>query len=173
MFSGWGIRALLSLSPAYNPIGYHTGSVWPHDNALTDIGLRSLCRVEQALEVAQGLFDMTLLQPYERPPELFCGCDRNSESDRPVQYPVACSPQAWATGRIFQLLQMMLNLVSDAPENQWRIIAPVLPESIKKLSPNNLMTGSNLLDLDLERSGSSTACGITDKRGNLRGIIEV
>ena len=172
MFSGWGIRTLSSKSPAYNPIGYHTGSVWPHDNALTAMGLRSLGRVEQALEVAQGLFDMTLLQPYERPPELFCGYERNSDSDRPVQYPVACSPQAWATGSIFQLLQMMLNLVPDAPGNQLRIIDPALPESINKLSLNNLRIGSTLLDLEFERSGSSTACRVTKKRGNLRVIIE-
>ncbi|MEG4286757.1 amylo-alpha-1,6-glucosidase [Microcoleus sp. A006_D1] len=172
MFSGWGIRTLSSKSPAYNPIGYHTGSVWPHDNALTAMGLRSLGRVEQALEVAQGLFDMTLLQPYERPPELFCGYERNSESDRPVQYPVACSPQAWATGSIFQLLQMMLNLVPDAPNNQLRIIDPALPESINKLSLNNLRIGSTLLDLEFERSGSSTACRVMKKRGNLRVIIE-
>lgn len=172
MFNGWGIRTLSSKSPAYNPIGYHTGSVWPHDNALTAMGLRSLGRVEQALEVAQGLFDMTLLQPYERPPELFCGYQRNSDNDRPVQYPVACSPQAWATGSIFQLLQMMLNLVPDAPNNQLRIIDPALPESINKLSLHNLRIRGTLLDLEFERSGSSTACRVTKKRGNLRVIIE-
>ncbi|MGL5065668.1 MAG: amylo-alpha-1,6-glucosidase [Microcoleus sp.] len=172
MFNGWGIRTLSSKSPAYNPIGYHTGSVWPHDNALTAMGLRSLGRVEQALEVAQGLFDMTLLQPYERPPELFCGYQRNNDNDRPVQYPVACSPQAWATGSIFQLLQMMLNLVPDAPNNQLRIIDPALPESINKLSLHNLRIGSTLLDLEFERSGASTACRVTKKRGNLRVIIE-
>jgi glycogen debranching enzyme len=115
---------------------------------------------------------MTLLQPYERPPELFCGYERNSPSDRPVQYPVACSPQAWATGSIFQLLQMMLNLVPDAPGNQLRIIDPALPESINKLSLNNLRIGSTLLDLEFERSGSSTACRVIEKRGNLRVIIE-
>ncbi|MEG4868413.1 MULTISPECIES: hypothetical protein [unclassified Microcoleus] len=173
MFSGWGIRTQSSLSPAYNPIGYHTGSVWQHDNALTAIGLRSLGRVEQALEVAQGLFDMTLLQPYERPPELFCGCERNSQSDRPVQYPVACSPQAWATGSIFQLLQMILNLVFDTPEKLLQTIVTVLPESIKQLSLNTLRIGSNWLDLELEGSGSSSACGVTKKRGNLRLLSKI
>ncbi|MBE9187221.1 amylo-alpha-1,6-glucosidase [Microcoleus sp. LEGE 07076] len=172
MFSGWGIRTLSSKSPAYNPIGYHTGSVWPHDNALTALGLRSIGRVEQALEVAEGLFDMTLLQPYERPPELFCGYERNNPSDLPVQYPVACSPQAWATGSMFQLLQMMLNLVPDAPNNQLRIIDPALPESIDKLSLHNLRIGSTVLDLEFEGSGSSTACRVIKKRGNLRVIIE-
>ena len=73
MFSGWGIRTLSSDSPAYNPMGYHIGSVWPHDNGIIAQGLRSLGFVDQPLEIAQGLFDMTMTQPYQRPPELFCG----------------------------------------------------------------------------------------------------
>lgn len=171
MFNGWGIRTLSSQSPAYNPMGYHTGSVWPHDNALTALGLRSLGLIDQALEVAQGLIDMTLLQPYERPPELFCGYERTLDS-RPVQYPVACTPQAWATGSIFQLMQMMVNLVPDAPSNYLRIIDPALPECIPHLSLHNLRIGSTILDLEFERSGGTTACRVTKKRGNLRVVIE-
>lgn len=172
MFNGWGIRTLSSESPAYNPMGYHTGSVWPHDNALISLGLRSLGRIDQALEVATGLLDMALLQAYQRPPELFCGFERMDEGDRPVQYPVACSPQAWATGSIFQLLQMMVNLVPDAPSNYLRIIDPALPESIPHLSLQNLRIGSTLLDLEFERSGETTACRVSRKRGNLRVVIE-
>lgn len=179
MFNGWGIRTLSSLSPAYNPMGYHVGSVWPHDNGLITLGLRSLGLVDQALEVAQGLIDMTMQQPYQRPPELFCGYERNGESS-PVRYPVACSPQAWATGTIFQLLQMMVNLVPDAPGNHVRIIDPALPPSIPHLSLKNLKVGSTLLDLEFvregsslkERSGATTACRVMRKRGNLRVVIE-
>ncbi|MEB3827342.1 amylo-alpha-1,6-glucosidase [Phormidium sp. CCY1219] len=171
MFGGWGIRTLSSLSAAYNPIGYHTGSVWPHDNALIAVGLRSLGYVDGALEVAQGILDMTIHQPYQRPPELFCGYDR-TEGIEPVQYPVACSPQAWATGSVFQFIQMMLNLVPDAPGNNLRIIDPALPESIERLSLHNLRVGSTLLDLDFERVGTTTACRVTKKRGNLRVVIE-
>ena len=171
MFNGWGIRTLSSLSPAYNPMGYHIGSVWPHDNSLIAMGLRSLGLVDQALEVFQGLLDMTLQQPYQRPPELFCGYERNGDS-APVQYPVACTPQAWATGSIFQLLQMMVNLVPDAPNNCLRIIDPALPESINQLSLHNLRVGPTLLDLEFERSGNSTACRVAKKRGNLRVVIE-
>jgi len=171
MFNGWGIRTLSSVSPAYNPMGYHIGSVWPHDNALIAQGLRSLGLIDQALEVAQGMFDMTLKQPYMRPPELFCGYERMSE-DNPVRYPVACSPQAWATGSIFQLLGIMLNLVPDAPGNCLRIIEPTLPESIQHLSLNNLRVGSTLLDLEFERSNGTTACRVARKRGNLRVVIE-
>jgi len=171
MFNGWGIRTLSSLSPAYNPMGYHIGSVWPHDNSLIALGLRSLGLIDQALEVFQGLLDMTLQQPYQRPPELFCGYDRSGNSS-PVQYPVACTPQAWATGSVFQLLQMMVNLVPDAPNNCLRIIDPALPESINQLSLHNLRVGTTLLDLEFERSGNTTACRVAKKRGNLRVVIE-
>jgi glycogen debranching enzyme len=171
MFNGWGIRTLSSLSPAYNPMGYHIGSVWPHDNALTAMGLRSLGLIDQALELAQGMLDMTNRQPYHRPPELFCGYERTNDND-PVQYPVACSPQAWATGSVFQLVQMMVNLVPDAPGNYLRIIDPALPESIHHLSLQNLRVGPTLLDLEFERSGSTTACRVSKKRGNLRVVIE-
>ena len=171
MFNGWGIRTLSSLSPAYNPMGYHIGSVWPHDNSIIAMGLRSLGLIDQALEVFQGLFDMTLRQPYERPPELFCGYERNDDND-PVQYPVACTPQAWATGSVFQLLQMIVNLVPDAQNNCLRIIDPTLPESINHLSVHNLRVGPTVMDLEFERTGSTTACRVAKKRGNLRVVIE-
>jgi glycogen debranching enzyme len=171
MFNGWGIRTLSSLSPAYNPMGYHIGSVWPHDNAIIAMGLRSLGLIDQALELFQGLFDMTSQQPYQRPPELFCGYERNGDN-APVQYPVACTPQAWATGSVFQLLQMMVNLVPDAQNNCLRIIDPALPESINRLSFQNLQVGTTVLDLEFERSGNTTACRVAKKRGNLRVVIE-
>jgi glycogen debranching enzyme len=171
MFNGWGIRTLSSLSPAYNPMGYHIGSVWPHDNALIAIGIRSLGLIDQSLELFQGLIDMTLAQPYQRPPELFCGYERDGDND-PVRYPVACSPQAWATGSIFQLLQMMINLVPDAPNNCLRIIDPALPESITSLYLQNLKVGSTFLDLEFQRSGNTTSCRVAKKRGNLRVVIE-
>lgn len=171
MFNGWGIRTLSSLSPAYNPMGYHIGSVWPHDNALIGIGLRSLGLIDQALELAEGILDMTKRQPYQRPPELFCGFERTDGND-PVQYPVACTPQAWATGSIFQFLQMMVNLVPDAASNTLRIIDPALPPSIHHLSLQNLRVGPTLLDLEFERSNGATACRVSKKRGNLRVIIE-
>ena len=171
MFNGWGIRTLSSLSPAYNPMGYHIGSVWPHDNSLIAMGLRSLGLIDQALEVSQGVLDMTRRQPYQRPPELFCGYERTDGND-PVQYPVACTPQAWATGSIFHLLQMMVNLVPDAQNNCLRIIDPALPDSINQLSVHNLRVGPTLLDLEFERSGNTTACRVAKKRGNLRVVIE-
>ena len=180
LFSGWGIRTLSNLSPAYNPMGYHIGSVWPHDNSIIALGLRATARevvgessdlVEQSLEVATGIIDMTLQQPYLRPPELFCGYERREENT-PVRYPVACSPQAWATGTLFQLLQVAINLVPDAANNCLRVIEPALPESLNCLSLQNLKIGSTILDLEFERSGNTTACRVAKKRGNLRVIFE-
>jgi glycogen debranching enzyme len=171
MFSGWGIRTLSSDSPAYNPMGYHIGSVWPHDNGIIAQGLRSLGFVDQPLEIAQGLFDMTMTQPYQRPPELFCGHERIGDN-LPIQYPVACSPQAWASGTIFQLLTMMLNLVPDSQGNYLRIIDPTLLPSINQLSIQNLRIGKTYLNLEFERSNETVACRVTKKRGNLRVVIE-
>jgi glycogen debranching enzyme len=180
MFSGWGIRTLSSDSPAYNPIGYHTGSVWPHDNSLITIGLRTIGAIDQTLEVSQGLLDMTVQQPYHRPPELFCGYERTDNNYSPVKYPVACSPQAWATGTIFQLLQTIANLIPDAPSNYLRIVDPVLPPSIHQLSFKNLRVGATLLDLEFtceqeaetEGTRATTSCRVMKKRGNLRVTIE-
>ncbi|HEY9771748.1 MAG TPA: amylo-alpha-1,6-glucosidase [Coleofasciculaceae cyanobacterium] len=180
LFSGWGIRTLSKLSPAYNPMGYHIGSVWPHDNSITALGLRATAAevpgessslVEQALELATGIIDMTLQQPYLRPPELFCGYERSAENT-PVRYPVACSPQAWATGTLFQLLQVAINLVPDAANNRVRVIEPVLPDSLNRLSLQNLKVGSTILDLEFERLGNTTACRVAKKRGNLRVFFE-
>ena len=171
MFNGWGIRTLSSASPAYNPMGYHVGSVWPHDTGMIAAGLRSLGFTEQALEIAEGIIDMAAQQPYQRPPELFCGFERGSDGS-PVRYPVACSPQAWATGSIFQLLQVMVNLVPDASNNCLRIIDPALPQSVQHLYLSNLRIGQTLLDLEFERANGATACRVVRKRGNLRIVIE-
>lgn len=171
MFSGWGIRTLSSQSPAYNPMGYHIGSVWPHDNGLIAMGLRSLGFTDQSLEIAQGIIDMIAEQPWHRPPELFCGYDR-IPNQRPIRYPVACSPQAWASGTLFQFLQIMGNLVPHAPENEVLISTPKLPQFINQLSLHHLQIGNTILDLEFERSGDATACRVVKKRGNLRVVIE-
>jgi glycogen debranching enzyme len=179
MFNGWGIRTLSSQSPAYNPMGYHLGSVWPHDNGMIALGLRSQGHVDHALELGQSLLEMTMRQPYQRPPELFCGYERQANAE-PVRYPVACSPQAWATGTVFQLMQMMTNLVPDAPGQCLRVIDPALPMNIQHMTLTNLRIGSTILDLEFirqgnaskERSGTTTSCRVLRKRGNLRVVIE-
>ncbi|MBC8121164.1 MAG: amylo-alpha-1,6-glucosidase [Gemmatimonadaceae bacterium] len=172
LFSGWGVRTLHSSSPAYNPIGYHTGSVWPHDNSLIALGLRSVGHVSQMLEIGSVLFEVAQNQSYYRLPELFCGFTRDGKHGLLASYPVACSPQAWAAGCLFQILQAIVNLVPDAPSNCLRIIDPVLPDWLERLEFRNLKVGSSVLDLEFELAGSATACRVTNKRGNLRVIIE-
>ncbi len=171
LFSGWGIRTLSSHSPAYNPIGYHLGSVWPHDNALIAVGLRTLGYIDHAFTIAQGLFDMMGYQPDRRPPELICGYERQP-GQGPVHYPVACSPQAWATASIFQLLQMMVNPIADAANHSLTIRNPALPDGIDALVLRNLCVGSSRVDLELERSGDTVACKVSNRQGNLSVIIE-
>ena len=171
MFSGWGIRTLSSDSPAYNPMGYHVGAVWPHDNSMIAVGLRSLGFIDETLKVAQALIDMAAEQPYFRPPELFCGFERTPKSS-PVRYPVACSPQAWATGSLFQMLHLMVNLVPDVPNRVLRVVHPTLPKSIQYLSIKNLKIGDAILHLEFERSSGATACRVVNKQGNLNVMIE-
>jgi glycogen debranching enzyme len=166
LFSGWGIRTLSSNSPAYNPIGYHLGTVWPHDNALIAVGLRSQGFPDSAFAVAKGLFDMTNHQPDKRPPELFCGFERKGETP-PVKYPVACSPQAWATGSIFQLLGMMLSPQPDLANNRL-ILNPVLPSFLREVTISNLTFGTTTLDLVLQREGKNTTCKIQQQLGDLQ-----
>lgn len=170
LFNGWGIRTLSSDSPAYNPIGYHLGTVWPHDNALIAVGLRSQGFTDSAFAVAKGLFDMTAHQPDKRPPELFCGFERQGNTP-PVKYPVACSPQAWATGSIFQLLQMMLSPQPDVANNRL-VLNPVLPPFLQEVTITNLTMGKTTLDLWLKREGQTTICEIQQQRGDLEVRIQ-
>ncbi|MBD2395145.1 amylo-alpha-1,6-glucosidase [Cyanobacterium aponinum FACHB-4101] len=166
LYSGWGIRTLSSFSPAYNPMGYHLGSVWHHDTAISALGLRHIGKIDDAITIAQSLIEMTVSQANHRPPELFCGFERKS-SQNPVKYPVACFPQAWATGTIFQLLQMMINLLPDMKNNRLLIKNPRLPDFINRLSLENLRIGNNLIDLVLEKIDQQTICRITKQEGDL------
>jgi glycogen debranching enzyme len=113
MFSGWGVRTMSTEMAAYNPISYHTGSVWPHDNSLIAAGLARYGDSARAWAIADGLLDAAMHDAARRLPELFSGLDRRSTPDL-VGYPVACAPQAWATGAIFQLVQTLLGLEPGA-----------------------------------------------------------
>src|SRR5262249_10137684 len=112
-FSGWGIRTLPSTEARYNPISYHNGSVWPHDNALIAFGLARYGFKECALRVLDALFDASLFMDACRMPELYCGF-RRRRGEGPTLYPVACNPQAWASGAVFLLLQASTGLRIDA-----------------------------------------------------------
>ncbi|HEX3721829.1 MAG TPA: glycogen debranching N-terminal domain-containing protein [Nitrolancea sp.] len=113
MFSGWGIRTMASSMTAYSPISYHNGSVWPHDNGLIAAGLQRYGLFEESTRVINGMLDTTRWFGFHRLPELFCGYSRN-RMPFPVDYPVACSPQAWASGSVVQMVQTLLGIGAGA-----------------------------------------------------------
>ena len=119
MYTGWGIRTLSSRNPGYNPIGYHLGSVWPHDNSLIANGMARAGQVAAAQRVIDGLLDAADANSDHRLPELFAGFDRASTPDL-VPYPTACAPQAWATGAIFQSVRTLLGIPPAERLEAWR-----------------------------------------------------
>jgi glycogen debranching enzyme len=148
MFSGWGIRTLSTKEVAYNPMSYHNGSVWPHDNSLIVMGLKRYGFHEHADRVIEGLLATAAHYEYDRLPELFCGFER--EEGYPVPYPVACSPQAWAAGTALTFVRVMLGLMPDVPAGVIRI-APSLPKGLNEMQVTNLRVGNGSLDLLIQK----------------------
>jgi glycogen debranching enzyme len=157
MFSGWGIRTLSSNSAAYNPMSYHTGSVWPHDNGLIVAGLRRYGHDAAALRVFDGLFDAAASFPEYRLPELYCGYHRREGEEQPIRYPVACSPQAWAAGAIPHALWNLLGLRANALEGCLRIVHPRLPGWLDWLELRGVPVGRDRVDLRFTRNGHADA----------------
>ncbi len=168
-FSGWGIRTVGSEEARYNPLSYHNGSVWPHDNALIAAGLARYGFKDMAGEVIAGLLDVSKFVDLNRLPELFCGLERRAR-EGPTLYPVACAPQAWAAGAIFLLLQSCLGLSLDAVNKQIRLDGPYLPEAIPELWIRDLRVGDACVDLFLERRNNLVRLQILDKRGEVEII---
>jgi glycogen debranching enzyme len=149
-YTGWGIRTIASGPSRYNPMSYHNGSIWPHDNALIAIGLGRYGHTDAAMTVLGGLFDASTHFGLHRVPELFCGFPRR-EYDGPTLYPVACSPQAWAAAAVFGMLQACLGLELDAPRCDVALRTPRLPEFIEWLELTGLRVGDATVDLMLKR----------------------
>ncbi len=156
MFSGWGIRTYAAGQPGYNPIGYHTGTVWPHDVSLIAAGFKRYGYDAAAGRLAGGMLEAAHRFPDQRLPELFCGFDRD-ETAAPVPYPVACSPQAWAAGSSFMLLATLLGLRADAGHHRLELARPELPEWLPELTVTGLRVGSETADLRFrgDRDGTS------------------
>jgi glycogen debranching enzyme len=166
MFSGWGIRTLGASEAAYNPLDYQVGSIWPHDNALIAAGLRRYGQDDEALKVFSAIVDAATRFPHGRLPEVFAGFDP-SEFSRPVHYPVACQPQAWASGALPYLLQTMLGLEPDALHGSLRVVRPVLPSWLNDVSVRGLRVGGGQVDLDFHRGDQGTAVEVVQQRGEL------
>jgi|AGTN01.2.fsa_nt_gi Glycogen debranching enzyme len=169
--SGWGIRTLSSSTWAYNPISYHNGSIWPHDNGLIIEGLRRVGRVDDAQKLISAMFEAMQHQSDFRLPELFCGFDRTA-AQSPIDYPVSCRPQAWAAGVVFQMLMTCINIQPDATNRRVRIVDPVLPKYLDYLELRNLRIGDAQIDLALHRGEGSSYCQVLRKQGNVRVVIE-
>ena len=159
MFCGWGIRTLSARHPVFNPMSYHNGSIWPHDNALIVMGLSHYGLGANVLPVIEALHDVAANAAFNRPPELYCGMPR-SGALQPVLYPVSCSPQAWASGALFMMLQGVLGILADAPDNTLRIRNPVLPPCLHELTIGNLAVGSSRASLRFERHASRTLVNV-------------
>lgn len=171
MFSGWGIRTVSKSAKIYNPMSYHNGSVWPHDNAVAVRGLKRYGFVEQAEIVATGMFDAAIHHAYYRLPELFCGFTRRG-GNWPVEYPVACSPQAWAAGSMFMILQSILGLTPDAPSSILYVNDPRLPVWLNHVNLSNIKIGDSRLTITFNRQEGVTSFTVPKKEGKLRIVME-
>ena len=169
LFSGWGIRTVASGEPRYNPISYHNGSVWPHDNALIAAGLARYGFKDMAAEILSGMLAVSTFVDLNRLPELFCGVDRRLR-EGPTLYPVACAPQAWSASSAFLLLQSCLGLSLNADKKQIRLDGPQLPEAIPELWIRDVRVGDACVDLFLERRANLVRLQILDKRGEVEVI---
>lgn len=165
-FSGWGVRTLATGEPRYNPMSYHNGSVWPHDNALIASGFARYGFRRHAALIFGGLFAASRHIELHRLPELFCGFPRR-QSQGPTPYPVACSPQAWATATPVSLLQSCLGLGFDTARSSVVFKDPVLPDFLDDISLRRISLGESSVDIALRRSGSEPAVEITARRGRI------
>ena len=172
MFSGWGIRTLATSEVRYNPMSYHNGSVWPHDNALIAAGMAGYGDKEGAVKILTGLFDASLFLDLHRMPELFCGFSRRP-GESPTRYPTACSPQAWAAGAGFQALQACLGLQIDGTRHLVRFVRPVLPPFLERVELRNITIGTASLDLVLDRHDNEVALRVAQRTGEVEVVLTV
>lgn len=170
MFSDWGIRTLSSREARYNPMSYHNGSVWPHDNALIAEGLSRYGLKESAQIILNSLIDAALHMDFQRLPELFCGFHRRPHVG-PTHYPVACSPQAWAAGSTFMLLKAVLGLAIDAENNLLQFHHPRLPPNFRDVRIVNLRVGRYAVDLVLRSHPEDISINVLRKTGPVDVIV--
>lgn len=170
MFSGWGVRTLAANEVRYNPMAYHNGSVWPHDNALIAEGLARYGLKQHALRIMDGMFQVSLFVELHRLPELFCGFDRQS-GESPTLYPVACAPQAWAAATVCSFLRACLGLQINARKQQLEFCQPFLPDFIEDLQIKRLRVGAAQLNVDLRRYADDVAVHVLSKDHDVRVAI--
>jgi len=166
-FSGWGIRTVAREERRYNPMSYHNGSVWPHDNSLIAAGFARYGHKSAVDRVFQGLFEAASYMDLRRLPELYCGFQRGRQRG-PTLYPVACSPQAWAAGTPLLLLQSSLGLEFDPDRNEILLRNPRLPPFLEAVTLRNLRLGQSMVDLMLRRHGNDVSLQVLRNEGQIK-----
>jgi glycogen debranching enzyme len=169
-FGGWGVRTVAAGAARYNPMSYHNGSVWPHDNALVAAGLARYGFTAAAMRMFNAMFDLSQAVPLHRLPELICGFHRRA-GDAPTLYPVACAPQAWAAGAVYLLLQACLGLRIDALQQRVSLDRGRLPNDIDTLRILNLSMGRSTVDLLLTRHAHDVGVTVLRRDGPLEIVV--
>jgi glycogen debranching enzyme len=169
-FSGWGVRTIAASEARYNPMSYHNGSIWPHDNALVAAGLARYGFKEYAIQILAGLFEASLFVEY-RLPELFCGFSRR-EGEGPVPYPVACSPQTWAAASVFLLLKSILGMKIEAAAARVSFVRPLLPQFLDTVWIKNLRVNDASVDLVIQRRAHYATIEIERRDGRVEVFTE-
>ncbi len=169
LFSGWGIRTLADSERRYNPMSYHNGSVWPHDNAMIAAGLARYGLKAEVEKVMTGLFEVSLALDFHRLPELFCGFVRRPGQGL-TRYPVACNPQAWAAGSAFMALQACLGLSIIAAERKVIFHYPILPAFVGEMQIKNLKVGTASVDLLLRRHDLDVGITVIRRAGQVEVV---
>ncbi len=172
MFSGWGVRTYAQDQPGYNPLGYHTGSVWPHDTSIVAAGLKRYGFDDESNLLVGDILEAAQRFPAYRLPELFCGFAR-ADNPEPVPYPVACSPQAWAAGAPFLFLGTMLGLRAHAERHELELWHPHLPEWVRRVTLRNLRVGDGAVDLLFHRWRGTTSAEVLQKVGDIDVTIRL
>lgn len=153
MFSGYGIRTMGDGEAGYNPMSYHDGSVWPHDNSIILLGMSKVNRKSEAIHIMKGLIEASSHFEYDRLPELFCGFDQSV--GKPVKYPVACSPQAWAAGTPLTFVQTLMGLFPDSLNKEIQL-SPKLLDKMSTFKVSNMSIGSGKLSLIVTRTSNES-----------------
>lgn len=169
-FTGWGIRTVARDEARYNPMSYHDGSIWPHDNALIVLGLARYGLKHSVEHVFKGLFEAATYMDLRRLPELFCGFQRERRQG-PTLYPVACAPQAWASATPFTLLEAALGLEFDPQRGEIRLRNPRLPAFLNEVILRDLQLGSSSVDLRIQRQGEDVSLEVLRTRGKIQVSI--
>jgi glycogen debranching enzyme len=169
-YTGWGIRTIAAGEARYNPMSYHNGSVWPHDNGLIALGFARYGLKAPALRVLDGLFGAAQSFALKRLPELFCGFSRRGNAG-PTAYPLACAPQAWSAASVFALLAAVLGISFVPHQRQIRLFRPVLPAWLSELRLTNLRLGDASIDLVLRCEGGTLASDVTRREGPIEIVI--